>query len=192
MQTTTCSVRNCPNNLSHRGYCQKHYREQLRNGNRVNISGDGGFWAKVEKTAACWLWRGSKSSNGYGRYVSYRNGVKVQHVMAHRYAYQLASGPIPEEMQIDHTCHVLTCVNPSHLRLVTPKQNKENRSGAQKNSSSGVRGVCWNTKSKKWQAGVGHNRASHYLGLFDNLADAEAAVIEKRLELFTHNDLDRN
>ncbi|XWX91267.1 HNH endonuclease [Salmonella enterica] len=30
-------------------------------------------------------------------------------------------------MLVDHKCHNTLCVNPSHLRLVTPKQNSENR-----------------------------------------------------------------
>jgi hypothetical protein len=44
---------------------------------------------------------------------------------------------------------------------------------------------------RKWVARVGHDGRSFYLGAFESLEDAEAAVIAKRLELHTHNELDR-
>jgi hypothetical protein len=42
---------------------------------------------------------------------------------AHRFVYQQLVGPIPAGMQLDHLCRVRTCVNPDHLRIVTPRQN---------------------------------------------------------------------
>lgn len=67
----------------------------------------------------------------------------------------------------------------------------ENLSGAYSNSSTGVRGVWWVARLKKWRGSVRHNKEIAFGEWFDNLADAEAAVIAKRNELFTHNDLDR-
>jgi hypothetical protein len=94
-------------------------------------------------------------------------------------------------MQIDHQCHRRDCVNPSHLRPVTRKQNQENRAGAQRRSRSGIRGVYWDSRDQRWRGGVRHNGRHVTVGGFDTAEAAEAAVIAKRCELFTHNDGDR-
>jgi hypothetical protein len=147
------------------------------------------FWSKVEKTETCWNWTASRMTSGYGQIGI--GGKYGRPHGAHRVAYELAVGPIPEGMQVDHMCHNKLCVNPDHLRAVTNKQNNEHLTGAKKNSKSGIRGVSWRSEVRKWQAQVGHNGKNHNLGLFAMIEDAEAAVIAKRLELFTHNDLDR-
>lgn len=143
------------------------------------------FWAKVEKTDTCWNWTGT-TSNGYGQYWLDGKGHR-----AHRLSYAYAHGPIPEGMQIDHQCHNKLCVNPDHLRVVTGKQNCENVRGAQSNNASKVRGVVWHKRDKRWQARVVHNMSTVHVGYFITLEEAEAAVIAKRNELYTHNDVDR-
>jgi hypothetical protein len=82
-------------------------------------------------------------------------------------------------------------VRPDHLRPATQKQNQENLSGARSDSKTGVRGVCWDKRRRKWRAQVGHNGTVIYVGNFSSIAEAEAAVIARRNELFTHNALDR-
>lgn len=143
---------------------------------------------KVDRSGDCWLWTACVTKDGYGRfYVG--DGRRI--ILAHRFAYELLVGPIPAEHEVDHrhTCSK-SCVNPAHLRPTTHKQNHENRRGAQVNSASGVRGVSRHTHGR-WQAQVKHHGKVHSLGLFDTVLEAEAAVIAKRNELFTHNDRDR-
>jgi len=144
------------------------------------------FWAKVDKAGDCWTWTACGNADGYGRFC-----VNYKMEYAHRVAYSLTHGPIAEHMDIDHTCYNKTCVNPSHLRAATRKQNTENREGAQSNSKSGVRGVSWSKTSKKWRATVKHNGMAIHLGVHADIRDAEQAVRAKRLQLFTHNDMDR-
>lgn len=79
----------------------------------------------------CWAWTGSRLTAGYGR---------IKHAgrtyRAHRVAYELAIGPIPDGLHLDHLCHTRDvacpggntcphrgCVNPAHLEPVTPAVN---------------------------------------------------------------------
>lgn len=79
------------------------------------------FWAKVEIGAddECWEWTAFCGPKGYGRF-GIAAGVTIQ---AHRFAYENRVGPIPAGLQIDHLCRNPSCVNPSHLEPVTPKEN---------------------------------------------------------------------
>lgn len=80
------------------------------------------FWKNVNKTDSCWLWRGTRSSKGYGQFV-----VNGKQLRAHRFAYELLVGPIPEGLQLDHVkaagCTNRCCVNPAHLEPVTAREN---------------------------------------------------------------------
>ena len=80
------------------------------------------FWAKVDRsdTEGCWVWQATVSSSDYGMFWASALGRQV---MAHRYAYELLVGPIPEGLQIDHLCRVRRCVNPAHLEPVTQTEN---------------------------------------------------------------------
>lgn len=141
------------------------------------------FFAKVEKTDGCWNWTAGLNRYGYGRF---RGADKA--VLAHRFAYEFLVGPISSGLQLDHICHNRRCVNPDHLRAVTNKENSENRAKNQ----SGIRGVHWNKRDKRWSATMTHNGKRIHVGYFNTAGEAEVAVITKRNELFTHNDADRH
>jgi HNH endonuclease/AP2 domain len=144
------------------------------------------FWDHVAKSETCWLWTGRVDRGGYARVWS-----DGKNRTAHRVSYELHNGPIPEGLHVDHVCHNRACVRPEHLRAATGKQNQENRLGATRKSRSGVQGVWLRGDTGKWAAQIGHHGRRISLGSFTNLAEAEAAVIAKRLDLFTHNDADR-
>lgn len=76
------------------------------------------FWSKVDKTNSCWFWASSMYPDGYGQFW-----LKPRKVRAHRFAYELLVGPIPEGMVLDHLCRRRDCVNPEHLEPVTNRQN---------------------------------------------------------------------
>lgn len=76
------------------------------------------FWAKVEKTDSCWLYRGFIKWDGYGWLC--RNG---RYMTAHRYAWTLTNGEPPAGAHILHQCDVPACCNPDHLRLGTHRDN---------------------------------------------------------------------
>lgn len=85
------------------------------------------LWAKVDKDGPvpshrpdlgpCWVWTASTAA-GYGQ-LGGKGGFKL----AHRIAYELTHGPIPEGMTLDHLCRVRHCVNPLHLEVVTRVEN---------------------------------------------------------------------
>jgi hypothetical protein len=93
------------------------------------------FWAKVEKTDGCWLWRGAKSSGGYGCI-----GWDGKIVGAHRASWLLRHGIIPGGLHVLHKCDTPACVNPAHLFLGTNLDNMKDRNAKGRCRSRGLPG----------------------------------------------------
>lgn len=182
-----CTAGGCERQQQARGYCNPHYNRIIRRGGPAESpTPQQRFWSKVEKTEGCWNWTAGKNNLGYGAF-----GLDGKTEKAHRVSYEWANGSIPADEWLDHICRNRACVRPDHLRIVTPMQNAENKSGAPKhNKNSGIRGV---TKQREgwWQARATHNGKSYSAGLHRTIEAAEAAVIALRLQLHTHNELDR-
>lgn len=81
------------------------------------------FWSRVDRTGDCWIWLAGRGSKGlaYGRF---RRMAGETSMSAHRIAYEMCIGPIPEGLHIDHLCCTALCVNPAHLEAVTPEENR--------------------------------------------------------------------
>lgn len=69
---------------------------------------------------ACWIWFGNINPDGYGQI---HNTETDSNMGAHRAAYVLFKGPIPDGLTIDHLCRRRNCVNPEHLECVSSKEN---------------------------------------------------------------------
>ena len=76
------------------------------------------FWDKVEIASlyGCWEWMAAKNHKGYGEF---RLDGKVQR--AHRVAYELVRGSIPEGLEIHHQCRNRACVHPYHIEPIDHK-----------------------------------------------------------------------
>jgi hypothetical protein len=81
------------------------------------------FWDQVRGAGDCWVWTGARGANGYG-FVS---GYSFTERFAHRLAWTMANGPIPEGKWVLHTCDNPPCVNPAHLFLGSAKDNAQDR-----------------------------------------------------------------
>lgn len=126
-----------------RGMCLKHYTRWRKYGDplvkRNRWDGEtpaDRFWAKVNKNGPlpeqrpelgpCWVWTGATMGSGYGHFRMNGSGHG-----AHRIAYELSGGVIPDGLELDHLCHPgdgscpratcrhILCVNPAHLDPVT-------------------------------------------------------------------------
>lgn len=79
------------------------------------------FWDRLAKqSGGCWEYQGCRNKSGYGRL---QPPGQSKTVLAHRYAYELTYGPIPDGLFICHACDNPSCCNPAHLRPGTNSDN---------------------------------------------------------------------
>lgn len=119
-----------------RGAATRHRREwRWRTGrSKRRQSSEARFWEKVTKSEGeegCWLWTAALS-RGYG---VFKAAGSPRNQPAHRFAYELLVGPIPDGLDLDHLCHEPAsclggescahrrCVNPAHLTPTTRGEN---------------------------------------------------------------------
>src|SRR5687768_15632332 len=79
------------------------------------------FWPKIDMTrrSGCWVWTRSTRFYGYGQ-IRLPSGKNAG---AHRVMWRIIVGPIPEGLDVLHTCDNPPCCNPSHLFLGTHADN---------------------------------------------------------------------
>jgi len=141
----TCAVDGCEKHAARRGMCSMHYYRWKKYGDPLVVCTQGPPATPVlERIEArtvrqengCWHFTGSLYK-GYGQIQTGSNydGTRKPR-QVHRVAYEILVGPIPEGLQLDHTCHNddplcpggdvclhRRCWNPAHLEPVTPGEN---------------------------------------------------------------------
>ncbi len=84
------------------------------------------FWSKVRKSEGCWLWTasrfGGRRGKRYGQFSATVNGVRKT-IYAHIFSYELHHGPVPEGLEVLHSCNNGLCVRGDHLSAGTHAQN---------------------------------------------------------------------
>lgn len=135
----TCSAPDCTKPAHSGGLCSKHHSRMQRRGelepaplNMRGASLETQYRAKVDQRGPdeCWPWLAYRNAHGYGQFNRSPVGI-----LAHRYGWFLANGPIPDGHVIDHTCHDpaacdggkqcqhRACQNPAHMMPVSNARN---------------------------------------------------------------------
>lgn len=91
------------------------------------------FWSRVDKTGECWVWLGCYNGAGYG---AVRWNGKTDR--AHRVAWAITNGPIPEGQLILHRCDNRPCVRPDHLFLGDRAANAHDRDAKGRTAKAGA------------------------------------------------------
>ena len=115
------------------------------------------------------------ADNGFG-YL--RITVLGKSYYAHRLAWFYMQNEWPD--QIDHINGDKSNNTWENLRNVTVQQNAQNKLKSQKNSDSKTLGVSWHKKAKKWQAHICIYKERKYLGLFEDINEAQKAYLKEK------------
>lgn len=81
------------------------------------------FWSKANKTSTCWLWTGGLTPKGYGQFAC----KQINESRAHRFAWIICHGEIPDGLHVCHICDIRHCINPDHLFLGTNQDNVDDK-----------------------------------------------------------------
>lgn len=136
-------------------YCARFWSKAT-----VSMTGDGG-------EASCLVWSGARDEYGYGRVGAFgRRAV----VLAHRVAYEMFYGSIPDGMDVLHKCDNTSCVRPLHLFLGTHDDNMADmaakwRAGRAKLSEEAVQ-----MARAAWSAGATSYEVASWLGVAQSSA----------------------
>ena len=100
---------------------QRRYKQRLQAGLvKPRLTDSERFESHCCYVGDCIVWTGNAERYG-------QMSLKSKPVYAHRFAYALKHGPIPEGLTIDHLCRNKLCVNVAHLEAVTMKENNLRR-----------------------------------------------------------------
>lgn len=142
----------------------------------MHYSPDTGVFTRRKKVNQMPVAAGSTDKQGYRR-IHLLGKVYRSHRLAWFYAY----GEWPDA-EIDHINGDRSDNRIANLRPCTHQQNNHNQP-MRRNNRSGVKGVSWDRRLRKWRAQACLNYQIHCVGLFDDLDEAAIAVRAKREEL---------
>ena len=80
------------------------------------------FWNNCKKSDGCWEWQLRRDKEGYGHFF-----IDNRRWLAHRFSWTLINGPIPDGLQVLHSCDNPPCIRPDHLSLGTNLENNRDK-----------------------------------------------------------------
>ena len=125
-----CTFDGCDKQQTSRYLCSGHYQQQ-RKGQRLTpldpytprgmtLHERLDLYTARGADDECWPWTHTKDNAGYGRF-----GFGGASLVAHRESLARHLGhPIPADMDVHHRCYNPPCVNPAHLEVMTPLENR--------------------------------------------------------------------
>jgi len=125
------------------------------------------------------------NSKGYTRIQIDGKGYEAQ-----RLAVLYMTGSFPNE-QVDHINHIRSDNAWSNLRVVTPRENQQNKS-MHKNNTSGRIGVSFDKTNNKWMSSIMIAGKSKTLGRFEDKDDAIKARVEAEIYYKFHKNHGRS
>ena len=125
---------------------------------------------------------GTLNQNGY-----LNINIRGKTVRVHRLIYFHVYGEIKSGYEVDHINGVRTDNRIINLRLVTKRQNQENRIFCSKNNKLGIKGVLYCKKLDKFKASLTSNRKKFHLGYFETIEEAAKAYQLAAHNYHTHN-----
>lgn len=137
-------------------------------------------WKQSRGRAASNSAAGTISGSGY---IHIRLEGKIY--QAHRLAWLYVYGEFPSKY-IDHANRIKTDNRICNLREVTKSQNAQNTLVSKANTS-GIKGVNWCKRDKKWRASIKLNGKFKSLGYFSDVKDAQLAYGLAAKTIHTHN-----
>lgn len=130
----------------------------------------------------CHIWK-NPGVHGYGQFRL--NGKKIR---SHRLSYMIFYNVVlSSDQHLDHLCRNRACINPSHLEIVTTRENQVRglRSSLKKDRTSKYVGVYWKSNRNKWAWEITLNN-TRKTGTSDSEEEA-SKMYQHWLEELSHN-----
>lgn len=114
----------CGSQFERRHTRQKYCCEECQSLDTRELQDSNDFWQSLDMASVpgCWLWVKALDTDGYGLFRQRKKLLK-----AHRYAHEIAIGPLLKGMLVCHTCDHPACCRPAHIYAGTPKQNVQDQ-----------------------------------------------------------------
>lgn len=124
----------------------------------------------------CWLWPGATGDRGHGVLGAGGRGEGL--LRAHRLAFEMFVGPIPDGLHVCHHCDEPRCCNPAHLFLGTDADNMRDMALKGRGCKS-PNGYPFGAKpdGNRWRASCWRDGREHHVGMFATAEEASAAAL---------------